>query len=231
MDALQGTGKVDEHRDLLARSEQMVGHRRALGAGQQLTSSRACSRSRTWTDYINAILPGRSSPAQRLNGNFNITRGVLNTRICRSPTTTKALVTSRPTSGPDHRHGWSTSSHQFPDQPCLTVDLLGILDSRRPSRAAARLRQQQQRYGTGPRRHLRRPQPNNLSTRSCRACRARRKRRRERRRRCRRISCRDSRAAAGDAVGAGHTRSELLPWHRERHRSRRVAGEQLGAGG
>jgi uncharacterized protein involved in outer membrane biogenesis len=134
MDALQGTGKVDGTVTVLGKVEQMVGSAALSVLGQQLSKMTGVQQVQNMTDYINASYQAFVGRPNALNGNFNINRGVLNTQdLSFANDQAKALVTGDADLG-----AWTIGmlvnifSMQFPDQPCLTVDLLGILDSPTP---------------------------------------------------------------------------------------------------
>jgi len=134
MDALQGTGKVDGTVTVLGQVEQMVGTAALSVLGQQLTKMTGVQQVQNMTDYINASYQAFVGRPNALNGNFNITRGVLNTQdLSFANDQAKALVT-----GDANLGAWTIGmlvnvfSMQFPDQPCLTLDLGGILDSPTP---------------------------------------------------------------------------------------------------
>jgi uncharacterized protein involved in outer membrane biogenesis len=134
MNALQGTGKVDGTVTVLGKVEQMVGTAALSVLGQQLTKMTGVQQVQNMTDYINASYQAFVGRPNALNGNFNITRGVLNTQdMSFANDQAKALIT-----GDANLGAWTIGmlinvfSMQFPDQPCLTVDLLGILDSPTP---------------------------------------------------------------------------------------------------
>jgi len=134
MDALQGTGKVDGTVTVLGQVEQMVGSAALSVLGQQLTKMTGVQQVQNMTDYINASYQAFVGRPNALNGNFNITRGVLNTQdLSFANDQAKALV-----SGDANLGAWTIGmlvnifSMQFPDQPCLQVDLGGILDSPTP---------------------------------------------------------------------------------------------------
>jgi hypothetical protein len=134
MNALQGTGKVDGTVTVLGKVEQMVGAAALSVLGQQLTKMTGVQQVQNMTDYINASYQAFVGRPNALNGNFTITRGVLNTQDTSfANDQAKALI-----SGDANLGAWTIGmlvnvfSMQFPDQPCLTVDLLGILDSPTP---------------------------------------------------------------------------------------------------
>jgi hypothetical protein len=134
MNALQGTGKVDGTVTVLGKVEQMVGTAALSVLGQQLTKMTGVQQVQNMTDYINASYQAFVGRPNALNGNFNITRGVLNTQdMSFANDQAKALIT-----GDANLGAWTIGmlvnifSMQFPDQPCLTLDLLGILDSPTP---------------------------------------------------------------------------------------------------
>ena len=134
MNALQGTGKVDGTVTVLGKVEQMVGTAALSVLGQQLTKMTGVQQVQNMTDYINASYQAFVGRPNALNANFNITRGVLNTQdMSFANDQAKALIT-----GDANLGAWTIGmlvnvfSMQFPDQPCLTVDLLGILDSPTP---------------------------------------------------------------------------------------------------
>ncbi len=134
MDALQGTGKVDGTVTVLGKVEQMVGTAALSILGQQLTKMTGVQQVQNMTDYINASYQAFVGRPNALNGNFNINRGVLNTQdMSFANEQAKALITGDADLG-----AWTIGmlvnvfSMQFPDQPCLTVDLAGILDSPTP---------------------------------------------------------------------------------------------------
>ncbi|HUL07072.1 MAG TPA: AsmA family protein [Candidatus Acidoferrum sp.] len=134
MNALQGTGKVDGTVTVLGKVEQMVGAAALSVLGQQLTKMTGVQQVQNMTDYINASYQAFVGRPNALNGNFTIARGVLNTQDTSfANDQAKALI-----SGDANLGAWTIGmlvnvfSMQFPDQPCLTVDLLGILDSPTP---------------------------------------------------------------------------------------------------
>jgi uncharacterized protein involved in outer membrane biogenesis len=134
MNALQGTGKVDGTVTVLGKVEQMVGTAALSVLGQQLTKMTGVQQVQNMTDYINASYQAFVGRPNALNGNFNITRGVVNTQdMSFANDQAKALIT-----GDANLGAWTIGmlvnvfSMQFPDQPCLTLDLLGILDSPTP---------------------------------------------------------------------------------------------------
>ena len=134
MDALQGAGKVDGTVTVLGKVEQMVGTAALSILGQQLTKMTGVQQVQNMTDYINASYQAFVGRPNALNGNFNINRGVLNTQdMSFANEQAKALITGDADLG-----AWTIGmlvnvfSMQFPDQPCLMVDLAGILDSPTP---------------------------------------------------------------------------------------------------
>ena len=134
MGALQGTGKVDGTVTVLGQVEQMVGSAALSVLGQQLTKMTGVQQVQNMTDYINASYQAFVGRPNALNGNFNINRGVLNTQdLSFANEQAKALVT-----GDANLGAWTIGmlvnifSMQFPDQPCLMLDLGGILDSPTP---------------------------------------------------------------------------------------------------
>ncbi len=134
MDGLQGTGNVDGTVTVLGQVEQMVGSAALSVLGQQLTKMTGVQQVQNMTDYINASYQAFVGRPNALNGNFNIERGVLNTQdLSFANDQAKALVT-----GDANLGAWTIGmlvnvfSMQFPDQPCLTLDLGGILDSPTP---------------------------------------------------------------------------------------------------
>jgi len=134
MDALQGTGRVDGTVTVLGQVEQMVGAAALSVLGQQLSKMTGVQQVQSMTDYVNASYQAFVGRPNALNGNFNITRGVLNTQdLSFANDQAKALVT-----GDANLGAWTIGmlvnvfSMQFPDQPCLTLDLAGILDSPTP---------------------------------------------------------------------------------------------------
>jgi uncharacterized protein involved in outer membrane biogenesis len=134
MDALQGTGKVDGTVTVLGEVEQVLGTAALSVLGQQLSKLTGVKQVQGVTNYINAAYQAFVGRPNALNGNFNIARGVLNTQdLSFANDQAKALITGDADIG-----AWTIGmlvnvfSMQFPDQPCLMVDLAGILDSPTP---------------------------------------------------------------------------------------------------
>ena len=134
MDALQGTGNVDGTVTVLGEVEQVLGAAALSVMGQQLSKLTGIKQVEGMTNYVNAAYQAFVGRPNALTGNFNIARGVLNTQdLSFANDTAKALITGDADLG-----AWTIGmlvnvfSMQFPDQPCLTVDLAGILDSPTP---------------------------------------------------------------------------------------------------
>ena len=134
MDALQGTGKVDGTVTVLGEVEQVLGAAALSVLGQQLSKLTGVKQVQGVTNYINAAYQAFVGRPNALNGNFNIARGVLNTQdLSFANDQAKALITGDADIG-----AWTIGmlvnvfSMQFPDEPCLMVDLGGILDSPTP---------------------------------------------------------------------------------------------------
>lgn len=134
MDALQGTGNVDGTVTVLGEVEQVLGAAALSVMGQQLSKLTGVQQVQGMTNYVNAAYQAFVGRPNALNGNFNIARGVLNTQdLSFANDQAKALITGDADLG-----AWTMGmlvnvfSMQFPDQPCLMVDLAGILDSPTP---------------------------------------------------------------------------------------------------
>jgi uncharacterized protein involved in outer membrane biogenesis len=134
MGGLQGKGRVDGTVTVLGKLEQAVGAA-ALGvAGQQLAKLTGITQVQSVTGYLNAAYQAFVGRPNALTGDFTIARGVLNTQnLTLANDQAKALAT-----GDANLSAWTIAmlvnlfSAQFPDQPCLKVDLAGILDSPTP---------------------------------------------------------------------------------------------------
>jgi uncharacterized protein involved in outer membrane biogenesis len=134
MNALQGTGKVDGTVTVLGEVEQVLGAAALSVLGQQLSNLTGVKQVQGVTNYINAAYQAFVGRPNALNGNFDIARGVLNTQdLSFANDQAKALITGDADIG-----AWTIGmlvnvfSMQFPDEPCLMVDLAGILDSPTP---------------------------------------------------------------------------------------------------
>jgi uncharacterized protein involved in outer membrane biogenesis len=134
MDALQGSGNVDGTVTVLGEVEQVLGAAALSVLGQQLSKLTGVKQVEGVTNYVNAAYQAFVGRPNALNGNFNIARGVLNTQdLSFANDQAKALITGDADLG-----AWTIGmlvnvfSMQFPDQPCLMVDLAGILDSPTP---------------------------------------------------------------------------------------------------
>jgi hypothetical protein len=134
MDALQGNGRVNGTVTVLGEVEQMVGAAALSVLGQQLAKVTGVQQVQGMTDYINAAYQAFVGRPNALSGNFNIAGGVLNTQdLSFANDQARALLT-----GDANLSAWTIGmlvnvfSAQFPDQPCLMVDLAGILDSPTP---------------------------------------------------------------------------------------------------
>ena len=134
MDQLQGTGTVSGTVTVLGQLEQMLGVAALSVVGQQLSRLTGNTQVQGMTDYVNSAYQAFVGRPNTLNGNFKITRGVLNTQDT-------SLVNDRAKallSGDANLSAWTIGmlvnifSMQFPDQPCMMVDLGGILDRPTP---------------------------------------------------------------------------------------------------
>ncbi len=135
MNALQGTGRVDGTVTVLGEVEQVLGAAALSVLGQQLAQLTGVQQVQGVTDYVNAAFQAFVGRPNALDGNFNISQGVLNTQdLSFANDQAKALI-----SGDADLGAWTIGmlvnifSMEFPDQPCLMVDLAGILDSPTPN--------------------------------------------------------------------------------------------------
>jgi uncharacterized protein involved in outer membrane biogenesis len=134
MSGLQGKGRVDGTVTVLGKLEQAVGAAALSVAGQQLAKLTGITQVQSVTGYLNAAYQAFVGRPNALTGDFTIARGVLNTQnLSFANDQAKALA-----AGDANLSAWTIAmlvnvfSMQFPDQPCLKVDLGGILDSPTP---------------------------------------------------------------------------------------------------
>ena len=134
MDQLQGTGTVTGTVTVLGQLEQVLGVAALSVVGQQLSKLTGNQQVQGMTDYVNSAYQAFVGRPNSLNGNFKINRGVLNTQDTTfANDRAKALL-----SGDANLSAWTIGmlvnifSMQFPDQPCMMVDLGGILDRPTP---------------------------------------------------------------------------------------------------
>ena len=136
MDALHGNGTVNGTVTVLGQLQQMLGVAALSVLGQQLSQLTGQQQVQSMTDYVSSAYQAFVGRQSALNGNFKINRGILNTQdLTLNNEQAKALM-----SGDANLSAWTigmlvnifSMTAQNPDQPCLMVDLAGILSSPTP---------------------------------------------------------------------------------------------------
>jgi hypothetical protein len=135
VDSLTGTGNVDGTITVLNQMGTVVGAGLIDLAGSTLSKLTGFKGVSNVTDSINAVFTAFAGSPNALTGNFTIDRGVLNTQDL-SFANDRARALAR---GDADLGAWTLAmladiySSQYPDQPYMSVDLGGPLDSPTPS--------------------------------------------------------------------------------------------------